>query len=219
MKFVEFMIEKKSLRFCAENLSINLVTAFYWRHKVLHALTLDDTPNMLKGIIYIGKTIVKENFKGCRNIEEIRQSTHRRRNIWIIGAKGEEDSMFIKPIFKDFWDLKLFNEKVYTKIEKKSYIVSYGDRYLSLVAQKHNKKRLINVKDDNRIRYMILNLMNWFAVFRGVATKYLQRYLSFYILFNLDRIFSCMELIYNDLLSGNRFIRTNQIRIVENYMY
>lgn len=209
---------KKSLRFCADKLNINLVTAFYWRHKVLHGLTLDSTPNTLKGTIYIGKTILQENFKGCRNIG-IEVRSHRRRNIWIIGAKGQEDSMFVKPIFKDIWDWKIFDEKVYSKVEKRSYIVPYGDSYISIVAKKHNKKLSKEVNDDDRIRYFILNLDNWLAVFRGVATKYLQRYLSFFILFNLDRVIDYMDLMYYDLFSGNIFLKTDKIRIIENSMY
>lgn len=71
--------------------------------------------------------IIKENFKGCRNIE-VSAKTNRRKNIWILAAKGQEDSMFVEPIFKDFWDWKIFYEKVYSRIEKNSHIISYGDR-------------------------------------------------------------------------------------------
>ena len=218
IEFIELMVEKKSLRFCAEKLNISLVTAFYWRHKVLYGLSLEGTPNSLHGIIYIAKTILPENFKGCRNIG-FDFTTHRRRNIWIIGAKGDEDSMFVKPIFKDIWDWKTFNKKVYSKIEKKSYIVPYGDRYIGVAAKEHNKKRVLEVKGDDRLKYFILNLENWIGVFCGVATKYLQRYLSFFVLFNLDKLYDYIQIMSCDLLNGNRFIKTNKIRSVENYMY
>lgn len=218
IKFFELMLEKKTLRFCAEKLNISLVTAFYWRHKILHAMTIDSTPNSLKGVIYVAKTIIPENFKGCRN-NKIDNVIVRRRRIWIIGAKGDEDSMFVKPIFKDMWDLQVFHKKVYSKIEKKSYIVPYGDRYLSVIAKKHNKKRVLEVKDDNRIRYFMLNLKIWIDAYHGVATKYLERYLSFFVLFNLEKIFDYMNLMYSDLSFGNRFMKINKIRSVENYKY
>ncbi|MDR3595462.1 hypothetical protein [Clostridium sp.] len=218
MEFLELMVEKKSLRFCAEKLNISLGTAFYWRHKILHAMTINGTPNSLKGIIYMAKTIMPENFKGSRNTKIDNVKVLRRR-IWIIGAKGDEDSMFVKPVFRDMWDLKIFNEKVYSKIEKKSYIVPYGDRYLSVIAKKHNKKRVLEVKDENKIRYFILNLKTWIDVYHGVATKYLQRYLSFFTLFYLDKVISYMDLICKDLFFGNGFMKTNEIRRVEDYMY
>lgn len=218
IEFAELMIEKKSLRFCAETLNISLVTAFYWRHKILHSLSLNSTPNMLKGIIYISKTVILENFKGCRNLETDYERD-RRKNVWIFGAKGDEDSMFVKPVFKVWWDLPIFREKVYSKIEKNSYLVSYGDTYLSAIAKKHNKKRVLQVNHDDRLRFFILNLKNWLAVYHGVATKYLQRYLSFFVLFNLNKSFDYMDIITHDLFGENQFKKTYEIRTVKNQMY
>ena len=137
------MIKKKSLRFCANKLNISLATAFYWRHKILHGLKLDSIPNKLQGDVHINKTIIIENFKGCRNI-----TTTRRSNIWIIAAKGDEDSMLVMPIFKDCWNWKIFNEKIYSKIQKGSYIVAYNDRYIAVKAKEHNKKI---VKEEKRM--------------------------------------------------------------------
>ncbi|BCZ44608.1 hypothetical protein psyc5s11_06750 [Clostridium gelidum] len=52
----------------------------------MHGLKLDSVPKELEGNVHINKTIVIENFKGCRNI-----LTTRRSNIWIVAAKGDED--------------------------------------------------------------------------------------------------------------------------------
>ena len=210
VEFLELMIEKKSLRFCAERLQINIATAFYWRHKILHGLTLDTLPNKLSGDIYIGKTLIKENFKGCRNIE-----TDIRENIWVVGAKGLDDSMLIKPISKHFWDLKSFNKRIYSKIEEKSFIVPYGDRYISLVAKAHNKKVIKKTRDENRIKLLRNNLNLWLRTFCGIATKYLDEYLSFFILFNLDKVIDYMDLI-NYLILGDKFIRIKDIGSIEN---
>lgn len=218
MEFLELMVERKSLRFCAEKLKISLVTAFYWRHKILYAMTINSTPNSLKGTIHMAKTIMPESFKGSRSIKTDNPKVMRRR-IWIIGAKGDEDSMFVKPVFKDVWDLQLFNEKVYSKIEKKSYIVPYGDRYLSLVAKKHNKKRVLEVEDDDRLKFFILNLKNWIDFYHGIATKYMQRYLGFFVLFNLEKVLNYMDLMCLDLFLENAFIKTDEIRIINDYMY
>lgn len=207
IKFIELMLEKKSLRFCAANLEINLATAFYWRHKILHGLTLNSLPTKLKDYVYIGKTLLKENFKGCRNIE-----TSVRRTIWVIGAKGSDDSMLIKPISKGLWNLKSFNEKIYSSIEKESYIIPYGDRYISLVAKSHNKELIKEIKDENKIKFLRMNLYIWLRSFCGIATKYLENYLSFYILFNLDKEVNYMDL-KNYLTFGDRFIRTKEISL------
>ena len=205
IKFIELMMKKKSLRVCAKKLHINLATAFYWRHKILHGLKLDSIPNTLNGDIHINKTIIIENFKGCRNI-----TTTQRRNIWIIAAKGNEDSMIVMPIFKDFWNWNIFHEKIYSKIQKGSYIVAYKDRYIGVKAKEHNKKLVKEVEYDDRIKYIIRNLNKWLSTFKGIATKYLEEYLSFFILFNLDRKIDYMD-IMSYLSFGNRFMKTKEI--------
>lgn len=208
IEFIELMMEKRSLRFCASKLKINLATAFYWRHKILHGLTINSLPNKLKGNIHIGKTLIIENFKGCRNIE-----TQLRRNIWVVGAKGIDDSMLAKPISIGNWNLKSFNEKIYSKIDKNSYLISYGDRYITSVAKSHNKILIKEIFNENRIRFLRINLKNWLKSFYGIATKYLEEYLSFFILFNLDEIIDYMKLI-KYLALGDRFISIKKIRFV-----
>jgi len=205
LKFIELMVKKKSLRVCSKILHINLATAFYWRHKILHGLKLGSIPNTLKGDIHINKTIIIENFKGCRKI-----TTTKRRNIWIIAAKGDEDSMLVMPIFKDCWNWSIFHKKIYSKIEKGSYIVAYKDRYIGVKAKEHNKKMVKEVEYDDRIKYIIRNLNKWLAAFKGIATKYLEEYLSLFILFNLDRKIDNRDII-SYLYFGNRFIRTKEI--------
>jgi len=205
IKFIQLMIEKKSLRFCAKKLKISLATAFYWRHKVLHGLQIDSIPKKLKGNVHINKTIILENFKGCRNI-----TTTRRSNIWIVAAKGDEDSMFVMPTFKDCWNGNIFDEKVYSKIQRGSYIVAYNDRYISLKAKKHNKKIVKEIKENFRVKYIRMNIMKWFSPFRGIATKYLDGYLSFFILFNLDKMFNYISIV-SYLSLGNRFMKTKEI--------
>jgi transposase-like protein len=206
IKFVEFTMKRKTLRFCAKKLKINLATAFYWRHKILHGLKNESIPtSKLKGNIHINKTILKENFKGNRKI-----NVKERRNIWIIAAKGNEDSMITMPISNGFFDWKAFDSKVYSRIEEESYIVPYNDRYIQIKAKKHNKEMMKNVKPESRIKYIISNLKRWMDKFKGVATKYLEGYLALFILYNLRRKIDYIDVIML-MKSKKLFIKTNEI--------
>jgi transposase-like protein len=207
IKFIELMMKRRSLRFCAKKLNINLATAFYWRHKILNVLKKDSVPSSLKGYVHMNKTIIKENFKGSRNI-----ASKRRRNIWVVAAKGNDDSMLVIPAFNDFWDWNLFKTKIYTKIEETAYIVPYQDRYIEIQAKKHNKNLVKEVESDNRIKYIIVNLRKWLGRFKGVATKYLEGYLSFFILFNLDKKIDYIDIISYVCLK-NSFIKTQEIKM------
>lgn len=206
IKFVELTMKRKTLRFCAKKLKINLATAFFWRHKILHGLKIDSIPNILKGNVHIHKTILKENFKGKKNVV----MGERRRNIWIIAAKGDEDSMLVMPIFKDCWNWKIFNHKIYSRIEENAYMVPYLDRYIEIKAKEHNKEIKKEVESDNRIKYIIRNLNKWMDKFKGVATKYLEGYLAFFVLFNLNRKIDYMDII-SYLYNKDLFIKTKEI--------
>lgn len=205
IQFIEYILERKSLRFCAEKLEISLVTAFYWRHKVLHGLTFSSVPEKLSGNVYIQRKLLPENFKGSKNI-----TTNKRHNIWVIAAKGDYDSLIAKPISRGFWDLPSFNKKIYYLIDKKSYIIPYGDRYISLVANKHNKKRIKIVQDDNKLKFFHNTLGLWLKKYHGVATKYLEEYLSLFSLFIIEKQINSMGM-FNQLSSGDKFIKIKVI--------
>ncbi|GFP77388.1 IS1 family transposase [Clostridium fungisolvens] len=239
IKFIDLFVETKSLRFCAKKLGISLVTAFYWRHKILHSLTLDAAKlKNLKGTIHIGTASVKENFKGSRNLENnIKESylsenlnskdkSSSRDTIGIVAATGSDNYMFAKPVFKNRCNMRTFNEKVYTEIAKDSYIIAYQNSYLKALARKHNKfKKLYNKAQihqepvDVRIKYFRPNLRSLLCTFHGVATKYLQRYLRYFILLNIDENSNYRNILYNYSLAKNNFINTDRIRLINSYIY
>jgi transposase-like protein len=129
IEFIELMLEKRTLKYCAEKLTININTAFYWRHKVLMAMKFDKVTNSLCGNVHMTKSTMKESFKGCRNI-----SKRDRDNIFIISAKADGDSLLSLPICKKLWSQKDFDEKIYLRVEKSSNIIPYSDRIIYGIA-------------------------------------------------------------------------------------
>lgn len=192
VKFVELMLQKKSLRACAKILKINIRTAFIWRHKIMRELTSDVMAEHLEGKVFIAKTIEKENFKGCRKITVLE-----RKNIWIVEARDRRDSMIAMPVCMQFWNEDNFNKIIYSKITEDSYIVPDNDRYMMNIAKNHNKGIVLNSKLEKSVRNFRRNLRNWIGIFRGVATKYLEGYLSYFVLFNLYKKFNSLDFTYN----------------------
>ncbi|CAI3647359.1 transposase [Clostridium neonatale] len=192
VKFVELMLQKKSLRACAKILKINIRTAFIWRHKIMRELTSDVMAEHLEGKVFIAKTIEKENFKGCRKITVLE-----RKNIWIVAARDRRDSMIAMPVCMQFWNEDNFNKIIYSKITEDSYIVPDNDRYMMNIAKNHNKGIVLNSKLEKSVRNFRRNLRNWIGIFRGVATKYLEGYLSYFVLFNLYNKFNSLDFTYD----------------------
>ena len=155
-------------------------------------MSQDITDDRLEGKVFITKAMEKENFKGCRNI-----TTSKRRNVWIVAAKDRRDSMIIAPVCKELWDENNFKNIVYSKIKEASYIVPDYDRYMKNTAKKHNKGIVLNAYKEECVKNFRRNLKIWIGGFKGVATKYLEGYLSYFIIFNVYRKFNSLDLTYN----------------------
>ncbi|MBE6049958.1 MAG: IS1 family transposase [Clostridium sp.] len=214
IKFIELMLEKRTLKYCSEKLEININTAFYWRHKVLHALTFCEIPDKLIGNVHMIKASTKENFKGNKHID-----TDIREKVYMVSARGEEDSILCLPVCKKIWDIKKFNEKVYSKVSKKSLIIPYVDRYIRAIAERHNEK-IYNINkelSDNRESDEFISKFNllyktWFKSFYGIATKYLEKYLCWFVIFFLHKKFININFFY-ELLNGVFFEKIKDISI------
>jgi len=207
-EFLELMVQNKTLRACAFKLNINLVTAFYWRHKIIHAMTLNGIPTKLCGNVHMTTLKMKENFKGSRNI-----LTTERKNIWIISASSEGDLMLSLPICKDIWSIKEFNKIIYPKINKTSYIKPYYDRYIYSIAKRHNKN-IVNIEES--VEWKIQNIRGsssiWFERFHGIATKYLKEYLCWFIISYKNKVVNSFNIIY-ELAKEFTYISTKELRI------
>ena len=205
VRFIELFIEKQTLRYCAKELDISLTTAFYWRHKILSAINTSEESKSMEGEVHIAKTVMKENFKGARNI-----STVERKNIIVIATIDSKDTMISLPLCKELWSYKIFKDKVYGKIKKNSYIVPYGDRYLLKIARDHNKGEVRELKEEMRIKFFNKLVHLWFMDFRGIATKYLEKYLSWFILDNLKKQIDWIQILEN-LSSLFTFVKSKDI--------
>ena len=209
IEFIELMLEKKTLQCCAKQLKININTAFYWRHKVLHAMTYSKIPERLIGNVHMIKTSTKENFKGNKHID-----TDVSEQVFIVSARGSEDSILCLPVCKKRWDINKFNEKIYERIDENSVIIPYIDRYIYGVAKKHNNNKKINNKEiDKLISNFSMIYKSWFSSFYGVATKYLKEYFCWLIIFNLRKKFVNIS-FFKELLLGDFFVKVEDIGLV-----
>jgi len=191
VKFMELFLQKSTLRECSKILEINIRTAFIWRHKIMEIMIPEVTAHKLEGKVFITKAMQKENFKGCRNIK-----TSKRENVWIVGARDRRDSMIILPICTRCWNRRSFDKLVYSKIEKNSYIVSDYGQYIMNVAKKHNKGIVLNAYKKECMKNFRGNLKRWIGGFKGIATKYLERYLAYFTIFNIYRKFNSLDFTY-----------------------
>ena len=191
-RFCELILERKVLRECAEILNMSINTAFIWRHKLLERLKIIQSKVVLMGNIHMVNTTTKENFKGNRKIE-----TDVREKVIVVSGNGDMDTMISLPLCKKVWSFKAFEQKVLPRISEGSSIIPYADRYIYLAAKRYGEKSDNKVEADNELMQNFnLIYKSWFKKFRGVATKYLSNYLSWFVIFFREKEFNDVDFLY-----------------------
>lgn len=202
IKYYYYMFNINSLRECAVKLKINLSTSFHWRHKILAALESDFNVEELIGAVHIQKRIIKENRKGQKGITSIPQ-----RNIWIYFSIDNQDGIIGNPTCLDRWNYDNFIKSIYNKINKNAYIEGIGDRFVKLIAAKHNESIKKNIESDNinTINHIIGKFSELLCKYHGVASKYIRRYMALIKLLSMKAEFKISEIIEN--IFGRNFYK------------
>ena len=175
-KYFEVFLEGVSLRECAIRMNITLVTAFFWRHRFLHDLCEKSYIEKIGSYVELTKLVLNENFKGDRKY-------HKEKRDKIIIVNAINDYIDILPIFaaRNFIGLFDIRDNIITRLDRKAYVVGLLDGRLKVFAKGFNEINKVKLK-DNKISNIDIAYSNkvkiWLRKFNGVASKYLEHYLS-----------------------------------------
>lgn len=175
--YFNLIIEGATIRECAAKLKISIVTSFMWRHRILDSFKIENDIDLLREYVELTKIIVKENFKGSRNIT----TTHRGR-VNIVSGIDSNINIFSIPLTKSYIQLKHLDKKVFPRIDKKAYVIGFLDRRFDISAKKHNELGKNDKSTYKKIdSFLSIKAKRWMKNFYGVATKFIDYYLEWYI--------------------------------------
>ena len=175
-EYFELLNKGLTIRECAAELNITIVTAFFWRHRFLYDIKSKHYIEKITSYVELTKMVVVENFKGSREIPN-----SKRDKITIVNALN--DSIDIIPIIAarkhlGFYEIR---DNIIPRLDRRAYVEGITDGRLKIFAKTFNeinKVQLKKVKEKTiDIQYSI-KAKKWLSKFRGVATKYLDHYLS-----------------------------------------
>ena len=213
--FYNCMLEKKTLRYCSHKLNISLSTAFFWRHKIMRGLRNLTIASKLEGKVFLKSAMIKDNYKGCRNIDAL--NLGRRGYIIIEAARGRGDNMIIEPISRLFYEFTYFKKRVYSKIDKNAYIVPDNPIRPREIIDKHNKGIVLNCRKEWRTDKFDFMFNQFIDSFKGVASKYLCEYINYYLIFILNKKFSINS--YREILIQKSIKLDRKEEIINQYTY
>ena len=197
--YIDLLFEQKSLRHIANKLEISLTTSFYWRHKILGSLKefIQQSNPMMRGIVEADETYLPLSYKGQKSHlprpAKKRGSSARKRGIskeqvCVLVTSDRYKCSRMAAICLGRPSSKDISEYLDEKIHQNSVLVTDKHRSYISFCKKHNipHKRLsysYQIKGHHHIQTvnsLHSHLKRYLQPYQGVATKYLDNYLSLF---------------------------------------
>lgn len=177
-KYLEALRAGLSVRKAAKYVGIATSTAFEWRHKLLSSLNM--RPQVQEQETVAGIAIIRKPYSAKGRQKEPEKYTLPSKSIVIIS-----DRNIIITKLKDFKTGKDASKSIKSFIYK-GYFAAVPDKLLRNAIRKtanvtpiRSQKQSLLYK--NKASFFISAIEDWMDKFRGVASKYLQNYWSWYV--------------------------------------
>ncbi len=190
------MKEGFSLRKSGAICGIHYTTAFRWRHRFLENAKYVN-PEQMAGIVEAEETYFRKSEKGSKKLKRKARKRGKKINSWILSKEKvcvfisrDRNKNTINKIFERF-NAKFLSQGFNSIISKDSLLCSDNKPvyrrytkdnsvrhgYINLSKGEKVKKDIVHIKNVNSYHY---RLREWIKRFKGVATKYLLNYLSWF---------------------------------------
>ena len=195
MDYLKCMLEGKSLRACAKEVGISLPTSFKWRHKILSAIQGLEGGINFSGIIEADELLMQYSEKGrrYRSLEEKEKAMKTvHPNVAVLVMTDREGNL----LFKHTGENKVQNSQIKEELKRRvseNNLICFkpNEEFQQAVKESPSKKVLVmhktkglSIYSVNVAEKKITNFLVWMMRFRGVATKYLQNYLMWFVVMN-----------------------------------
>ncbi|HRT73267.1 MAG TPA: IS1595 family transposase [Bacteroidales bacterium] len=195
LDYLKCMLEGKSLRACAREVGISLPTSFRWRHKILSAIQGLEGGINFSGITEADELLLQYSEKGRRykspeEKEQAMKTVHP--NVAVLVMTDREGNL----LFKHTGENKVQNSQIKEELKRRvseNNLICFkpNDEFKQAVMESPSKKVIVRRKTKGLAIYSvnvaekkITNFLVWMMRFRGVATKYLQNYLMWFVVMN-----------------------------------
>jgi len=195
LNYLKCMLEGKSLRACAREVGISLPTSFRWRHKILSAIQGLEGGINFSGITEADELLMQYSEKGrkFKSLEEKEQAMNTvHPNVAVLVMTDREGNLLFKQTGENRVQNSQIKEELKHRVSENNLICfKPNEEFKQAVMESPSKKVLIRRKTKGLAIYSvniaekkINNFLVWMTKFRGVATKYLQNYLMWFVVIN-----------------------------------
>ncbi len=193
LDYMRCMLEGKSLRACANEVGICLKTSFTWRHKILAALKNFEKNVNFFGIVEIDELLMDYSEKGRQysSVKEMKRAMRKKpKKVAVIVATDRSGNILFRNTESNRAKQEDIEKFLKGRITEDAVLCTgtkYAFRHIRKIKVKH--KEIVGAKRKKRGVYSTAivkakseEFTKWiYSKFRGVATKYLQNYIMWYV--------------------------------------
>jgi transposase-like protein len=187
--FIKCTLDGLSLKAAACQLNLSYVTLFYWRHKLLSALK-NINQNKMRGVFELENFFLKYSRKGQKHIEHCEKRVHDQNvsyinisnnKVCVITALDSHENIYSRAVGTGRMNAKDMENYIGKILNKNKQAISRPKSFFALFFKRKKIREINKSLDDSSeaVKYRC-NCMEWMYRFRGVATKYLNNYLSLF---------------------------------------
>ena len=171
-----------TIREAAKECGIHRNTSFRWRHRFLNNSKMIKAKKV-GGIIETRELILKESFKGKK--KNLPNKNKPRKNIFVVYSIDRNNNIFdftnkgfsAKVLSAEFNQIIIDNSLIYTS-DNEIFEQYFKENKLKHIKVKNNINKLSHTDKVDNYREKFIKWIN--NHFRGVATKYLENYVSWH---------------------------------------
>lgn len=221
--FMECMLKGFSLRKSAETIGISYVTLFYWRHKLMNALK-SIQKNPLAGDVEADDTFLAYSEKGNKEIigRKAKKSGPKYcigedKKVFLLVVADHNNHLFIEASASRNSYVNLICESLGGIVSQNAVFCSNFKTFYKHFAKLKGIKQHYGISTYNRTEEHNIDLAHryrkgveaWLDKFQGVASKYLNNYLSLYTC--LSKIsFDKTEIGINNFIKSFMYVNIKQ---------
>jgi len=221
--FIECLIKGRSLRAAEAEIGVSYVTLFYWRHKLMRALKSTEN-NPLAGDVEADDTFLAYSEKGSRKIlgrkskkNGNKYCARENKKVLLLVAVDHSGHLLLEASASKNSYVNLICKSLGAVVNPKVVFCSNCKTFYKHFASLNGIKQHFRVSHYNRteknnidLAYTNLRTVEvWLDRFKGVASKYLNSYLSLYNCLrkgNFDRT----EIGINNFIKALRYVNINE---------
>jgi transposase-like protein len=186
--FMECTLKGMSLRTAAKELKVSYVTLFYWRHKLLTALK-EIKSNKMKGTVELQNFYLKYSQKGQKGTDDKKRVHDKSMSyfniesdkVCVLAAMDLFQNIFSRAVCRGHIKISDVEKSISSLLSRDNIVYSrHKHIFTAFLRRMHIKESERASDDSNTVTQYMKNCMDWMRRFRGVATKYLNNYLSLY---------------------------------------